>query len=100
MYPEFLQFWCNVIHCKSAYKKTELLVFLVYLSMFVMSHFHLKIANLKDISCELKFINFVYCLKFIRLRPDLSKQMKISKIKRLCTHVLGNCVKKFIPLAS
>ena len=54
MSPAFLQFWCNIIHCKSAYKKRIplLFVFLVCLSMFDMSHFFLKKANLKDILCE------------------------------------------------
>ena len=23
MSPAFLQFWCNIIHCKSAYKNTD-----------------------------------------------------------------------------
>ena len=53
MSPEFLQFWCNITHCKSAYKKRILLlfVFLVCLSMFDMSHFF-KYANIEDILCE------------------------------------------------
>ena len=34
--PAFLQFWCNVIHFTSAYKKTDsTVVFLICLSMFV-----------------------------------------------------------------
>ena len=48
--------WCNVIHCKSGYKKLIPLfsVFLACLSMFVMSHFlGKKIADLKDILCYL-----------------------------------------------
>ena len=51
MRPAFLQFWCSVTHCKSAHKKgiPLLFVFLVCLSMFVMSHFLLKIAGLEDI---------------------------------------------------
>ena len=56
MCPAFLQFWCNVIHCKSAYENgfhCMLSVFLVCLSIFVMSHFLLKIADLEDSSCEL-----------------------------------------------
>ena len=52
MSPAFLQFWCNIIHCKSAYKKRIPFVFLVCLSMFDMSHFFLKYANLEDSLCE------------------------------------------------
>ena len=53
MCPEFLQFWCNVIHCKSAFKKQIPLsfVFLVCLNMFALSHFLSKIADLEDIFC-------------------------------------------------
>ena len=50
----FLQFWCNIIHCKYAYKNglPLLFMFLVCLSMFDMSHFY-KNANLEDILCYL-----------------------------------------------
>ena len=35
--------------------------------------FSLNIAGLEDIN----WFNFVYCLKFMSLKPDLSKEMKI-----------------------
>ena len=53
-------------------KRTPLLlVLLVWLSMFVMSHFLGKLQI-----CMISYVNwldFVYCLKFTSLKPDLSK---------------------------
>ena len=60
---------CNVIYCKSAYKNG--FVFFVCLSMLVVSHFLLKLQIWKI--SYVNWLNFVYCLKFIRLRPDLNK---------------------------
>ena len=61
MCPAFLQFWCNVIHCKSACKNgfhCYLCSFYAFKSMFVMSHFLYIIADLEDILCEL----FEFCV--------------------------------------
>ena len=48
MCPAFLQFWCNVIHCKSAYKNGFHLVpcMLEHVSY---ERFSFKIADLEDI---------------------------------------------------
>ena len=48
-----------------------LFVFLVYLSMFIMSHFLYKIAYLEDIWSEL--VEFCVLSELHHLNPDLSK---------------------------
>ena len=53
MCPAFLQFWCNVIHCKNGYKKTDSTVICVpcMLEHVCYEPFSLKIADLEDILC-------------------------------------------------
>ena len=69
MCPEFLQFWCNVIHCKAAYKTV---IYVPYMLEHVCyDPFSLKNSRFGR-HLMLNWLNFVYCLKFTHLRPDLS----------------------------
>ena len=71
MCTAFLQIWCNVIHCQSAYKNG------FHCVPRMLEHVCYEPISLKNLQIwKISYVNwsnFVYCLKFTRLRPDLSK---------------------------
>ena len=68
MCPVFLQFWCNVIHCKSAYKNGShcLICVSCMLGHVCYEPFSFKELQIWKIS-YVNWLNFVYCLKFTSL---------------------------------
>ena len=98
MYSAFLQLWCNGVHCKSAYIKTDSIVICVPCLLKHVCHEPFSFKNCR-FGRYANWLNFVYYLKFTRLRPDLSKQLKIYD-KTFMHACSGNLCTNFVPLAS
>ena len=73
MCSALLQFWCNVIHCKSAYNNGfHCFGFLCMLEHVCYEPIFSKKLQICKIS-YVNWLNFVYCLKFMSPKPDPSK---------------------------
>ena len=74
MFPAFLQFWCNVFHCKSAYKN-RLHCYLCSLAEFcILSEIHVFKTQFKQTNEDLRLNVYAMhtcsgnlCTKFIAL---------------------------------